>query len=127
MGAIKVGTDIVSVSRIEKLLKKEPKFLTRYFTKLEREHIGALKSTKAYERVAGKFACKEAVSKALGTGLSSQHVRLNEIEVLPDTCGAPVVTLKGKTKNYYSALGYTQLEASISHSSEMAIAVCIIN
>ena len=123
---MKVGTDIIEVARIEKLLKKEPRFLTRYFTKLERAHVGVLSGTKAYERVAGKFACKEAVSKALGTGLGSERVHLNEIEVLPDTNGAPIITLKGETKEYFSELGYTQLEASISHSALNAIAVCII-
>ena len=123
---MKVGTDIIEVSRIERLVKKESRFLTRYFTKLERAHIGAINGVKACERIAGKFACKEAVSKALGTGLGSEHVHLDEIEILPDTNGAPVITLKGRTKEYFSALGYVQIEASISHSSLSAIAVCII-
>ena len=123
---MKVGTDIIEVGRIERLIKKESRFLTRYFTKLERAHIGKFSGNKAYERAAGKFACKEALSKAIGTGLTSEHVRLHEIEILPDTSGAPVITLKGETKEYFSELGYTQIEASISHSSLNAIAVCII-
>jgi holo-[acyl-carrier protein] synthase len=74
-------------------------------------------------QLAGRFAAKEAVSKALGTGIRRIHWR--NIEILPNRAGAPRVTLYGPAKQRFESLGLASLEVSISHSRDNAVAVAI--
>lgn len=122
---MKVGTDIVAVSRfLDKIDNKA--FLNRVFTKKELEHIFLLKGKqKQAERMAGKFAGKEAFSKALGLGFSD-GVAFAEIEILPDKNGAPHVELNGKTKQIFSGFDEKNIEMSVSHAAEFAVSICII-
>ena len=77
------------------------------------------------ERMAGKFAAKEAISKAFGTGFSDDIV-LNEIEILPDEKGAPKVKIYGKTKKFFEKLKEKNIEISISNTTNYAQSSCII-
>ena len=116
-----VGVDIVAISRIERLIEK-PRFLERLFTEKERErfeHIGYIPQT-----IAGVFAAKEAVSKALGTGFSGFGMR--DIEILPDEYGAPHASLYGGALARFSHIGGAAIHLSISHERTHAIAMAVL-
>ena len=113
-----IGNDVVEVSRIKKALEN-PKFKERVYTESEVDLI-ELKGGK-WESYAGRFAAKEAIAKAFGTGV--RDFNFSDIEILNDTFGKPMVTLKNGLENMY--VGF-KIEMSISHSKEYATAVAII-
>ncbi len=118
---MKIGIDIVKVSRIRQLLEKYgDKFLKRVYTEKEIEQC----SKKGYfiESLAGRFAAKEAVLKALGTG-KAIGIRWRDVEILDTGHKPPEVNLYGIPRE---KLGERHIEISISHEREFAIAVCII-
>ena len=100
---MRVGTDIVQISRITESIKSEH-FLKNVFTESE------CKYAKKAESYAGLFAAKDAYLKALGTGIDR---RLNEIEILHDEKGKPYIS------------GAPNSDLSISHDGEYAIAVVL--
>ena len=110
-----IGADIVDIFRFEKHAKNlESKFCKRVFAPAELEY---LKSRKAAS-MAGLFAAKEAVAKALGTGF--RGFSPNQIEVKHDELGAPYVVLHGKAKEIAKD---AKILVSISHTKIAAIAV----
>lgn len=114
-----IGTDIIEIERIEKSLDKQT-FLDRIYTKAEqRLYHGSNPQT-----LAGNFAVKEAVSKALGCGFKGCSPF--EIEVLRKRSGAPYINLYGNTKKIFDETGGKNIFVSISHSKENAIAFVII-
>lgn len=113
-----LGNDIIEIERIRSAISK-PKFSERVFTLKELEEMGA-KGDRA-ESYAGKFAAKEAVSKALGTGV--RGFELTDIEILKDELGKPSVYLKNSLAEKYSQY---KIEISISHCRDYAAAVAII-
>ena len=122
---MKVGNDICEVKRFLELVSNK-RFLDRVFTKKEQEHIFVSKDRqKQAERMAGKFSGKEAVSKALGLGISG-GVDFLTIEILPDENGAPKVTLYGASKEIFEKMQEFQLEISISNTMLYASCVCVI-
>lgn len=111
-----LGCDIIEIARIEKsILKYGDNFLKHILS--DSEILLYNKKGKKAEFVAGRFAAKEAVSKALGTGIGLGY-GFTDIEILPDDLGKPYVYLKTQKKE--------NMEVSISHSRINAIAVCII-
>lgn len=113
------GIDIVNINRIKKiLLTKKDSFYSRIFTENEIKYIskGGHKAT----TVGGIFAAKEAVSKALGTGIST--VEWKNIEVLHDGRGKPYINLIGNGKLRMTDLGIESMDLSISHEEDYAIA-----
>jgi holo-[acyl-carrier protein] synthase len=116
-----VGIDIIEVERIKKLYEKfGDKFLNRIFTENEINYCFSRKNT--FHSLAGRFAIKEAVLKALGIGMTSGF-SFKDIEVLNIDKGKPIVILNGKLKEL---LGSRKIEISISHSQNYAIGICII-
>ena len=90
-----IGTDIVEISRIKKLLNKNKKFKNRIFSTKEIKYCDSrLDKTATYSK---RFAAKEAFSKALGTGISN-GISFNEISINNNKNGAPYIELLGKTK-----------------------------
>ena len=89
-----IGTDIVGIDRIKKIIKKQ-KILKRLFN--EKEISRCSKIVNSYNCYAKRFAAKEAFSKALGTGISN-GINFNEIIVLNKKNGKPFIRLEGKTK-----------------------------
>ncbi len=121
---MKVGIDIVEISRFLNKMN-DSAFVTRIFTKREREHIAELNSVEGVaERMAGKFAAKEAVAKMLGTGLD-KGIKWTDIEILPDPLGKPTLNLIGFASEYFDALKLKEVDISISHSGTQAIAICV--
>ena len=75
---------------------------------------------------AGRFAAKEAVAKALGTGIGTKGVSFADMEILSDAYGMPCVTLTGKALQVYKEKKGRSISVSISHDGGFAIAVCHI-
>ncbi len=118
MNFIGIGNDIIEINRIEKAIKKT-NFITKVFTENEIK-LFEIKGNRA-EFFAGRFAGKEAVSKALGTGF--REFSLTDIEILNNELGKPYVTFKNSIESYNKKYF---IDISISHCKEYATAVAII-
>lgn len=119
-----IGTDIVKIRRLEKAIGRwEHKLLDRLFSSKEREECS--KKKRLYQSLAGKFAAKEAVLKALGTGLS-QGIKWNHIEILENKAGQPEVIFSQKIRSKIDKLGIKRCLISISHEADYAIAQAIL-
>ena len=120
---IGIGTDLCAVSRMEKAIAKEH-FYTRVFLEGERAYLDGKGKTRA-QSAAAMFAAKEAVAKALGTGMSG-GVCFDQIEVTHDALGAPGVRLHGAAQERLLSLGGGRVLLSLSHEWDMAIAFAVI-
>ncbi|WP_338970760.1 holo-ACP synthase [Fusobacterium vincentii] len=117
-----IGNDIIEIERIEKAISKES-FKNKVYTQRELENIE--KRGDRVETYAGIFSAKEAISKAIGTGV--REFSLTDLEILNDDLGKPYVVvserldkiIKSKKENY-------QIEISISHSKKYATAMAVI-
>ncbi len=119
------GIDIVELARIEQVLKKHgERFLERVYTPVERENC-VREGQVLLERLAGKFAAKEALLKALGTGLSS-GVSWHDVEIVSDTAGAPQAKFYGSAAGLADKLGVRVAHVSVSHSRTCAVALAVI-
>ncbi|MGF7184283.1 holo-[acyl-carrier protein] synthase [Desulfitispora alkaliphila] len=119
---IGIGTDIVEIERVKSACERWPGFGGRIYTDHELEYCSG-KSEKNYQSLAARFAAKEAVVKALGTGL--RGLEWNEIEISNDLAGAPYVTLTGKAKEIAQEKGVSKVLISLSHSENHAVAYAI--
>lgn len=117
-----IGNDIVEIERIQKGVDRSPRFLDKLLTSLEKERV-TIGEGYAYESIAGLFAAKEAVSKALGTGFVTFETR--DIEVLKDEKGKPFIKLYGKALAVAKELGISCIHVSISHSQSYATAFAV--
>jgi holo-[acyl-carrier protein] synthase len=113
------GVDLIEISRIEEVVARHGKhYLDRIYTPSELEYCG-----KRAESLAGRFAAKEAVVKALGCGIGD--VTWKEIEILGDDQNAPVLTLHGVAEKKAQELGLVTWSVSISHSQSHCVAVAV--
>ena len=116
---IAVGIDIIEVSRVRKVYEHHgERFLKRVFT--ERE---VLQCRGKVTRLAGRFAAKEAISKALGTGIHG--VAWREMEIVQLRSGRPTVTLHGNAKRRADLLGISAFDVSIADLAELSIAIAV--
>lgn len=116
------GVDIVNVGRIDKiLLDNRQQFYNKIFTIEEINYIKE-KGHKA-TTVAGLFAAKEAVSKALGTGIGV--LGWKDVEILHEPKGRPYVNFTERGKKIADKLGIGEIQISISHETEYAIAFVV--
>lgn len=115
-----LGTDIVEVKRIKRLLHRQS-FLDKVFTSAEIEIL----QSKPAESWAGVWAAKEAVAKALGSGFG-EGVFAKSIEITKTSHGQPQVTLVGCALEKLKQLGFNDIRLSISHTKSTAIAVAIL-
>ncbi|MBO4473503.1 MAG: holo-ACP synthase [Clostridiales bacterium] len=121
------GVDIVSVDRIRRSLERSGEaFLRRVCTEQEIALMGSGNEARRAEFLAGRFAAKEAISKALGTGFGVLGVALTDMEILREESGAPYVVLHGKVRAVYEEKGGKNVSISISHDGGMAVAFCTI-
>jgi len=116
------GVDLIQVSRIERALQRHgQRFLRRIYTPLE----VAICRGRTNE-LAVRFAAKEAVSKALGVGIfSSNGIGWQEVEVLPDRLGKPLVYLHGKALQRARELGLEEFALSLTHDGDLAVALVV--
>ncbi len=120
-----VGTDILKIDRLrndQASLTTGSPFLTKTFTTDELHAAAERADPTRY--LATRFAGKEAVFKALGTG--DGLIRLNEIEILNDDNGQPNVTLSGRARLAADAMSVTNIQISLSHDTDYAIAFAIM-
>ncbi len=114
-----IGTDIIEISRIRDAINRTSSFKRKVYTEKEIEYIE--KKKEPYASYAGRFAAKEAVSKALGTGV--RGFSLSDVEILNDELGKPNVILYNEILKHTKDL---KIQISISHSREYAVSTVII-
>ncbi|MHC6181145.1 holo-ACP synthase [Clostridium sp. JNZ X4-2] len=117
-----IGVDIVEIRRIKEAIGKHENFIDRVFSKNEIEYLK--NRNLRPEFVAGRFAAKEAVVKAMGTGF--RGFDLKEVEIDRAASGKPSVILKGKAKLMANKCGTYKIHLSISHGVDNAIAYAIM-
>ncbi len=118
---IGVGTDIIEISRIKEAALKNEGFVEKVFTEQEK---AAAKGAAYYSSLAGYFAAKEALSKALGTGFRGFFFK--DIEIEKNTLGKPQLILRGRAKELSEELEVKAMHLSISHSRDNAVAFVVL-
>lgn len=121
---ITCGTDIVEIDRIKKAVAKTPSFLDRIYTLAEQEYCMGKKAGR-FSSLAARFAAKEAVAKALGTGMG-KNAGPSEIEVLNDKLGKPYISLSGTAENTFKTVNAEKIDISLSHGRDYAVAFAVI-
>ena len=117
-----IGNDIIEIERVEKAISKEG-FIAKVYTQREIENI--VKRGNRTETYAGIFSAKEAISKAIGTGV--REFALTDLEILNDDLGKPYVIVSDKLKKIIQRKKENyQIEIAISHSKKYATAMAII-
>ena len=116
---LRTGVDLIEISRIEEVISRHGKhYLERIYTPAELELC-----SKRAESLAGRFAAKEAVAKALGCGIG--EVEWKEIEILGGEQNAPMLNLSGKAAQKAQELGLESWSLSLSHSQSHAVAFVV--
>lgn len=116
---LRTGVDMLEIGRLrETLARRGDAFLARIFTPAEQAEYGG-----NIQSLAARFAAKEAVSKALGTGIGD--VGWQDIEILRDPNGAPLLTLHGHAARLADELGLKTWSISLSHTHEHAVAMVV--
>ena len=115
---MRVGVDLIEIGRIRSALKR-PGFRERVFTEAERAYCDSRPNPA--QHYAGRFAAKEAIGKALGCGV---HFTWREIEIAGRP--KPGVNLSGWTKSWSERVGAGAIDLSMTHSKELAAAICVV-
>lgn len=118
-GAVGLGVDIVEIERMRKILKRSPAFARKVFSAEECRYCDATAQPAVH--YATRFAAKEAVLKALGTGFS-QGIGVRDVEVRRTSKGRPYAVLTGRAKQVAHALGVRELPLSLSYTHTDAVA-----
>lgn len=119
---IGIGIDMVEISRVKRAIENE-KFIARVYTEKEINYCVS-RGKGAVQSYAARFAAKEAILKALGTGLRGG--KLTELEILPDDLGAPVATLTGSFYELAQTKQIKKIWITLSHTKEYAAAQCVM-
>ena len=117
------GIDLVDCPRIEAMVERHGKrFIERVFTATEQAYAEANKN--GIEKLAGRFAAKEAVLKLMGTGWRGK-IAWTDVEVINNSSGQPEVTLGGEVEKIAGKLGIKHISISITHTANFAIASAV--
>lgn len=120
LGLLGVGTDIIEIARVQKAANKNGnRFINRVFTEYEISFCTARRNP--WPSFAARFSAKEAVFKALGTGLTNWQ----EVEILNGGDKPLVVALSGATAQIARSLGISKILVSVSHDKERAMAFAV--
>jgi holo-[acyl-carrier protein] synthase len=123
MNVIGIGTDIVECLRIAQMIERHGElFINRVYTPHEIDYCAQRKA--ATQHYAGRWAAKESVLKALGTGWA-RGIRWIDIEVHNDQAGKPSIRLGGGARDVCEQLGIGEMKISISHCRSHATAVAM--
>jgi len=123
MGIVAHGIDLVDCPRIEGMVREHgERFVNRVFTAAEQAYAAANKDR--IEKLAGRFAAKEAVLKLMGTGWRGK-IAWTDIEVVNNRAGQPEVNLCGEVKKIAERLGIKHISVSITHTANFAIASAV--
>jgi holo-[acyl-carrier protein] synthase len=115
---VKVGIDLIEIERIRRALER-PRFRERCFTEAEQAYCDS--KANPVQSYAARFAGKEAVGKALGCGV---HFTWREIEIAGRP--KPGVRLSGRTAAFAEKVGAGAIDLSMTHSEELAAAICVV-
>lgn len=118
-GAVGLGVDIVEIARMKAVLARTPRFATRVFSEDERAYCQSTANPEVH--FATRFAAKEAVVKALGTGFSG-GIDVRDIEVRRNAKGRPSVALSGRAREIAHEQGIRELPISLSFTHVEAVA-----
>ncbi len=118
-----IGCDIISVERIQRAMQRNERFAEKLFTSNEIAYCQSKASP--WQSFAVRFAAKEAVMKALGTGWDGK-VNWLDIEVYSDAKGNPFIALSGGAKQLADQKGVNNIQLSLSHEKEQALAFVIL-
>lgn len=119
-----IGTDIVQIDRIARVYQQQSdRFVRRILT--ESEQLIFQERSMSLTFLANRFAAKEAISKALGTGIA-KGIRFTDIEILPETSGEPRVTLHNKALERLHELQAAEVKISLSDEDDYAVAFAVI-
>jgi holo-[acyl-carrier protein] synthase len=119
-----IGLDIIEVDRIRDVyLRHKERFTKRVLTESELAYV--MKYKDPAERLAGRWAAKEAAFKALGTGLA-EGMRWRDVEVVRAPSGKPDIRFHGEALNRFRELGATLCHLTITHGDHMAVAQVIL-
>ena len=123
MKIIAHGIDLVDCPRIENMVSEHgERFINRVFTAAEQAYAEANKDR--IEKLAGRFAAKEAILKLMGTGWRGK-IAWTDIEVVNNNVGQPEVNLCGEVKKISERLGIKNISVSITHTANFAIASAV--
>ena len=123
---IGIGTDIVSIERIEKSMERfGSHFLEKILTQAELSQMPIQNKKRQIEWVAGHFACKEAAVKALGTGFSG-GIAPTHVEILREENSAPELFLLEKAREKADSLGVSLCHVSYAHEQDHAVAFVVL-
>jgi holo-[acyl-carrier protein] synthase len=117
------GIDLVDFPRIEEMLSRHgERFLDRVFTQTEQRQASVLKNS--VERLAGRFAAKEAVLKLLGTGWRGK-IAWTDIEIVNNPLGQPEVNITGEVKRIADEKNIKKISLSITHTANFVMASAV--
>ncbi|MHC4394754.1 MAG: holo-ACP synthase [Planctomycetota bacterium] len=117
------GIDLVDCPRIEEMIERHgERFVNRVFTAGEQAYAEANKNST--EKLAGRFAAKEAILKLIGTGWRGK-IAWTDIEIINNPTGQPEVTLSGEVEKLADKLGIKHISVSITHTANFAIASAV--
>jgi holo-[acyl-carrier protein] synthase len=119
MRTLGIGVDVVEVARFADLLQRQPRLVERLFTESERRDARG-----QVERLAARFAAKEATLKAFGVGLGA--MKWHDMEVVRAASGAPTMALHGAAGALVAARGATEVLVSQSHTDTTATAFVVV-
>ncbi len=120
---IGIGIDLVKIDRIDKAGKNHAAFLERVFT--EKERVYCARQKYPAQHFAARFASKEAILKAFGTGMSA-GMKWTDIEVLHGEGGGPIVNMSGRVRDLADLKGVKQVLLSYSHDEGYAVAQAVL-
>ena len=119
-----IGTDIVEIKRIE-TMKSLDKFASKILSHNEKEFYDSLTNEKQIVYISKQFAAKEAIAKAIGTGIRND-THFKNIEILRDKNGAPIFNALNKLEKIISDLGITRTHVSLADERDYAIAIAVL-
>ena len=123
MGIVAHGIDLVDCPRIEAMIERHgERFVQRVFTTAEQAYAEANKNE--IEKLAGRFAAKEAVLKLMGTGWRGK-IAWTDVEIINNSSGQPEVILSGEVEKIAGKLGIKHISVSITHTANFAIASAV--
>jgi holo-[acyl-carrier protein] synthase len=118
---VTVGTDLIEIERVRRALERYPRFRDRCFTAAEQEYCDSRANPP--QHYAARFAGKEAVGKALGFGVARAFA-WRDVEIVGRP--KPAVRLSGRMQDWAAQVGAGTIDLSMSHSRELATAVCVV-
>jgi holo-[acyl-carrier protein] synthase len=119
---VTVGTDLIEIQRVRRALERYPGFRERCFTEAERAYCDSRPNPA--QHYAARFAAKEAIGKALGFGVARAFA-WREVEIAGRP--KPRVALSGRMKAWAERADAGSIDVSMSHSRELATAVCVVD